>query len=1757
MTNTQDVKTLLGSLLRVNQAEAANAVDHSIPPQSELNDDDSPLSQSELYRDEQGRLLPSKLHVVPLFGRPVMPSQITTVQLNLEWIDVITEVIASPHHTFAMFAVSEDKLKQRKISLKDFPKTGTVVRLLSARTGPDEIDIICEGLRRVSLLDVADIRMNLAKVRYPEIEYRLANPTLHDKLNSNAQALRQSLERTSEFEKAFKKLRLEFEQYARSVGVRVGFSPLNFDPEFFLICNKHQVGRISLGKLNTMLDFIDVKLTDEQKLKLAAYLARPNQDEYVRLKKYASQLHDMAQHHHDAIGKDLERLSPKTKALADSLMEMINQQRQAQQNSTQSDKNTNAAKDAFIAPKDNPNQDASVVEAVIAQDSSKGQADSKLTAKGEQVELPASSQELGTTEVSSKTNAVDKSQQATATETLSLGPIYMSADASLDETIAAAMQKLAASAVKNVEQPSQKVESAAETELKSAYKSRLNQEASSSLNELMLPKLKLSDADYSSSNPTEPADTDFNLNEVLNQISQLIQTTSDDSLEHSKNFKLTSMGSSIVDVSGDPNKLMDELLGSKSAKVNSDVGIAKTQADTALTEDKHEAHAVDKKDLFELFSLLNEVGRREEIELKNEQEQFKQQTIENIIKSTPKDDDSDSSPVLGPNFGFVNEDTSVVTFMPGQDSSEDLLLKLTNLQKEQEQKLKEEAAAARASKAAQDALDAVKSMKKGKAGVKDKNALDDSSSSISSTLGADDKSSLDDTVTVIDTSSSPDEVSAEIIASDEVSEKDIAKELSGLFSLLGDEQTNDNPLHSKWSSLQRAALIRTKIAELLGGKVVFGVSTLNEKQKGAQREVESRAYCLGITSALQELLPLNPLITEEMQQYLSRSDMSNPSVLADCAASITQSKPQELQKVLDTIPILPRLKLAFELISRELSAAKLQDKIKMSVAEKIQKRQKEFFLKEQLNEIKTELGLTADEKDLDVQKFRDRMKKLSPPAHIKERFEEELGKLSVLEPASPEYGVTRNYLDIMSSIPWGKMSKEKFNLDRARKILDQDHEGLQDVKDRIIEFMAVGSLKGQTRGQIMLFVGPPGVGKTSIGKSIAKALNRPFFRLSLGGIDDVSEIKGHRKTYVGAMPGKLVNALRETKVMNPVIMLDEIDKLGRSYHGDPDSALLETLDPEQNKNFLDVYLDEKLDLSNCLFICTANSTETISGPLLDRMDPIQLSGYIAKEKFAIAKKHLIPRAFDEAGIKDKRTLQIPDVTLNTLIEGYARESGVRSLERAIAKLIRKAAVKLVEGTSRITIKPEDLEDYLGTAPFKKEKMLQGVGIMTGLAWTASGGVTLPVESIVTSQEAAGFKLTGSLGDVMKESASIALSFVQSHLGMYAPKKGEQFFKKKMVHLHVPEGAIPKDGPSAGVTMATSLLSLALNQPPKKGFAMTGELTLTGHVLPIGGLREKVIAARRMGIFDLIIPIGNEGDVKELPEQVKTDVTFYYADTYSDVAYVLFDDVKQRLDEQGYEAPRSYKFEPQAKEPEQNKEQAKSQQSTQAKVKTTKAKPSATSERTSKTKPSDKAESATKAKSKTAKPTKQVKTAAKSAFNKISAQDKTAVTSKDAPKAQAKVDATVKTTSRSKAQAKTKAVDTHTAKVEKPEALTKDEALVQTEKEQAPFKSKNTAQSKTKTAAKRTLTQTKSTTKKAQGKSAATQPQLIKDADLPQNLTEDKQSNSEKSDAQDKQTVTKKSSARGKSGTAKKTSNSSQDKSDAASTPARNKRSKKE
>ncbi|WP_070886635.1 endopeptidase La [Pseudomonas sp. D1-3] len=649
---------------------------------------------------------------------------------------------------------------------------------------------------------------------------------------------------------------------------------------------------------------------------------------------------------------------------------------------------------------------------------------------------------------------------------------------------------------------------------------------------------------------------------------------------------------------------------------------------------------------------------------------------------------------------------------------------------------------------------------------------------------------------------------------------------------------------------------------------------------------EVKAYGMALINVIRELLPLNPLYNEELKNYLNRFSPNDPSPLTDFAAALTTAQSKVLQEVLDTVPILKRMEKVLPLLRKEVEVARLQNELSDEVNRSVGEHQREFFLKEQLKIIQQELGITKDDRSADAEQFSGRLEGKTLPEQARKRIDEEMNKLSVLETGSPEYAVTRNYLDWATSVPWGVVGKDKLDLKHARKVLDDHHAGMDDIKQRITEFLAVGAFKGEIAGSIVLLVGPPGVGKTSIGKSIAESLGRPFYRFSVGGMRDEAEIKGHRRTYIGALPGKLVQALKEVEVMNPVIMLDEIDKMGSSFQGDPASALLETLDPEQNVEFLDHYLDLRLDLSKVLFVCTANTLDSIPGPLLDRMEVIRLSGYITEEKLAIAKRHLWPKQLDKAGVSTKQ-LSISDSALRALIEGYAREAGVRQLEKQLGKLVRKAVVQLLEDPqSKVKIAAKDLEGYLGMPVFRSEQVLSGVGVITGLAWTSMGGATLPIEATRIHTLNRGFKLTGQLGEVMKESAEIAYSYVSSNLKTY--KGDPTFFDQAFVHMHVPEGATPKDGPSAGVTIASALLSLARNQVPKKGVAMTGELTLTGQVLAIGGVREKVIAARRQKIHELILPEANRGSYQELPDYLKQGITVHFAKRFSDVAKVLFD-----------------------------------------------------------------------------------------------------------------------------------------------------------------------------------------------------------------------------------------------------------------------------
>ncbi|MGJ3257672.1 MAG: endopeptidase La, partial [Alcanivorax sp.] len=565
-----------------------------------------------------------------------------------------------------------------------------------------------------------------------------------------------------------------------------------------------------------------------------------------------------------------------------------------------------------------------------------------------------------------------------------------------------------------------------------------------------------------------------------------------------------------------------------------------------------------------------------------------------------------------------------------------------------------------------------------------------------------------------------------------------------------------------------------------------------------------RAFGMAIINTIRELLPLNPLYNEGLRHYLQNFSPSDPSPLTDFAAALTSANGIELQAILETVPLKPRMEKVLTLVKKELEVARLQSQISEEVNEKVSQHQRDFFLREQLKIIQRELGLSKDDKTAEAEEFRERMSALTPPESVQKRFDDELQKLSVLETGSPEYGVTRNYLDWLTSVPWGQYSNDNLDLKHAREILEAHHSGLDDVKDRIVEFLAVGALRGEVKGSIILLVGPPGVGKTSIGKSVADALDRKFYRFSLGGMRDEAEIKGHRRTYIGAMPGKLVQALKEAGTANPVIMLDEVDKLGQSFQGDPASALLEVLDPEQNQDFLDHYLDERLDLSHALFICTANTMDSIPGPLLDRMEVIRLSGYITEEKVQIARQHLWPRALERAGVKPGQ-LRISNGALRQIAEGYAREAGVRNLEKQLNKIIRKAAVKLLAGEKKLSVSGKNLADFLGQPYFQTEKTQRGVGVVTGLAWTAMGGATLSVEASQVHSKQRGFKLTGQLGDVMKESAEIAYSYVASHLRDFG--LSEERLDEAFLHLHVPEGATPKDGPSAGITMASALLSL--------------------------------------------------------------------------------------------------------------------------------------------------------------------------------------------------------------------------------------------------------------------------------------------------------------------------------------------------------------
>ncbi|MCL4552237.1 MAG: endopeptidase La [Candidatus Marsarchaeota archaeon] len=657
---------------------------------------------------------------------------------------------------------------------------------------------------------------------------------------------------------------------------------------------------------------------------------------------------------------------------------------------------------------------------------------------------------------------------------------------------------------------------------------------------------------------------------------------------------------------------------------------------------------------------------------------------------------------------------------------------------------------------------------------------------------------------------------------------------------------------------------------------------------------ELKAYAISIISTIKDLLKLNPLFKEELQIFLSHSDFTEPGKLADFAVALTTASRQELQDVLQTFALPDRIDKALVNAEEELDLSRLQNTINQKIESTITKTQKEYYLREQLKTIKRELGIEKEDKTLDKEKFEARLKDKTVPEEIQPVLKEELDKLSSLEQQSPEYALCRNYLDWLTVLPWGLKSQESHDLAQAEAILEKEHYGLEDIKKTVLEFIGVSKLSGNLKGTILCFVGPPGVGKTSIGKSIAHAINRKFFRFSVGGMRDEAEIKGHRRTYIGAMPGKIIQALKSCQTMNPVIMLDEVDKIGSSYQGDPASALLEVLDPEQNSEFLDHYLDVRCNLSDILFIVTANVVDTIPEPLLDRMDILRLSGYVMEEKLQIAKQYLVPKQRKAAGLKVS-DISFTDKAIRELINSYARDAGVRTLENCLKKILRKVAVEFVRAESKKNhpprkkkiIAPNMLQKYLGKPVFLTDRYFEQppVGVSVGLAWTSHGGATLYVESIKVAGEKTEMKLTGQAGQVMKESSEIAWSFLHGSMPRYAPHY--TFFERCQVHMHIPEGATPKDGPSAGITMVTSLLSLLLDTPITPDLGMTGELTLTGRVLPVGGVKEKLVAAKRSLLKTIILPKGNLRDIDELPEPVKEGLQLHFVEHYDEVFKIAF------------------------------------------------------------------------------------------------------------------------------------------------------------------------------------------------------------------------------------------------------------------------------
>jgi len=661
------------------------------------------------------------------------------------------------------------------------------------------------------------------------------------------------------------------------------------------------------------------------------------------------------------------------------------------------------------------------------------------------------------------------------------------------------------------------------------------------------------------------------------------------------------------------------------------------------------------------------------------------------------------------------------------------------------------------------------------------------------------------------------------------------------------------------------------------GMIMAQVAVVHEPEEG-EKTLEKEALVRNIRAGLEKATSLGKSIPPEV--LIISANVEEPGRLADLTAANLELKVPEAQAILEIVDPIQRLKKVYELLTKELELLDVQSKISTEARGEMDKMQKQYYLRQQMKAIQKELGEGGEAQE-EIQAYQDKMKKIRVPTEVKEELEKQIVRLSQMHPESAETAVVRNYLDWMFDLPWNKSTDDNLDLVKAKKILDEDHYGLDKVKERILEYLAVRTLSRKIKGPILCFVGPPGVGKTSLGKSIARSLGRKFIRISLGGVRDEAEIRGHRRTYVGAMPGRIIQSLRRAGSNNPVFMMDEVDKIGADYRGDPSSALLEVLDPEQNNSFRDHYLGVPFDLSKVMFITTANLLDPIQPAFRDRMEIIELPGYTEEEKLQIALQHLVPKQVLENALNNKLISFTPGA-IKRIISLYTREAGVRNLEREIASVCRKVARKVAEGKKKPTpITSQSIEGFLGPAKVFKDQLLKAdrVGVTTGLAWTATGGEILFVEATKMKGKG-GLFLTGSLGEVMKESAQAALSYARAHakeLGL-----ASRIFAENDFHIHIPEGAIPKDGPSAGITIATALISVCTDRKVRRDVAMTGEITLRGYVLPIGGVKEKVLAAQRAGVVELIMPLANKKDLIDIPKKVLKEMKFFFVEDIKEV-----------------------------------------------------------------------------------------------------------------------------------------------------------------------------------------------------------------------------------------------------------------------------------